>query len=170
MLRVDARLLALPALLVGVAGCLPNSPVPGAATGVLNGSWSVTDVTTHQTGTFPLINGKISITSQGGPYQVIFFASSPNGVTQANWSGSGNFTCEIYGKYQGPEPSIWLPTTSLFNPPQPTGALYNSNFVLPCSPGFANTGSTQSITAHAADATGATITGTMTLTVSRAGL
>lgn len=163
MWRGRRRLLGLAALLAALGGCA-QGPYP-PTTGGLTGSWAVENTATHRTGQVSLPNGNITTQAQG-VYVVSFFATSPNGITRITWSGSGNFKCyAANGQYLGPEPSAWPPGATSFSPPQPAGSLLNTNFVLPCGTGSARIGSTETITATAADAAGGQITGTLTLQV-----
>jgi len=166
MWREHRRLLAAAACAATIGGCA-QGPYP-VTTGGLTGSWAVENAATHRTAQISLPTGTI-LTQGRGAYVVSFFATSPNGVTRVSWSGSGNFKCyAANGQYLGPEPSAWPPAATPFSPPRPAGSLLNPNFVLPCGAGSARIGSTQTITATASDATGAQITGVLTMQVNPA--
>lgn len=156
------KLPALATLLTALCGCV-QGPFP-PTTGGLTGSWMVENTASHQTAQVSLPTGTVHIQSRG-TYLVSFFAASPNGITRMTWSGSGNFNCLANGQNAGPQPSAWPPGATNLNPPQPTGSLLNTNFVLPCGPGYAYAGSTETVTATATDGMNQTITGTLTLQV-----
>jgi hypothetical protein len=188
------RAVTLAALCVGLAGCNVN-PIPGATTTALNGSWQIANnAPGGRTVQFPSPNFNVNIQPQGN-YNVIFFANSPNGVTAVSWSGRGNFYCfngpwvtpgNPTQGYVGPsgfvgqEPGVWPSESSTGSASQPILALYNPNYVVPCGTGGQNgyasyngfphsTPSSQTVTAHATDGSGAKITATLTMTVVQSG-
>jgi hypothetical protein len=155
--------LKLPALaaVLTLCGCV-QGPFP-PTTGGLTGSWMIENTASHQTAQVSLPTGTVNIQSRGT--LVSFFAASPNGIARMSWSGSGSFTWYLNGQNEGQQPSAWPPGATNLNPPQPTGSLLNTNFVVPCGRGYAYPGSTETVTASAMDGMRQTITGKLTLLV-----
>jgi hypothetical protein len=171
----------------GLSACNVN-PIPGATTNALNGSWQVQNLSPGgRLFQFPSPNVNVNIQPQGA-YSVAFYGTSPSGVTLLSWRGVGTFYC-----YNGPvvppssqgmntggptgflgaQPGAWPNESTPFNPPQSTGALLNTGFIVPCGAGGAQgyasargpNSSMETVTALATDASGAKITATLTLTV-----
>jgi hypothetical protein len=185
--RADQRTAVCALLAAGLSACNVN-PIPGATTNALNGSWQVQNLSPGgRLFQFPSPNVNVNIQPQGA-YSVAFYGTSPSGVTLLSWRGVGTFYC-----YNGPvvppssqgmntggptgflgaQPGAWPNESTPFNPPQSTGALLNTGFIVPCGPGGAQgyasargpNSSMETVTALATDASGAKITATLTLTV-----
>jgi hypothetical protein len=170
-------------LLVGCPPTQPATPNMGPSPSV---GWSVTNTATNAYAIQRAPSAHYNI-GTSGTYRIVFNASSPDGIAQMSWSGSGQSACFTgtppNGQFAAWEPNQWPVASPTIAPPASPQAL-TYTFTIPCAstgskgsggyagpatcPNFCTPFSTETVNASATNASHMMQTGTLTLSIGSA--